>query len=120
MDKEFSETDPKKKYFKRADLAQKQAEEYWKKHSNLVKPDNVSQIIQAALEKVNQDYLNEIIKSTPEDDQNESNDVSVKDDGTTLEDVDRMRKELGQGDKDKDHEIVLGFFKFVLKNGVNS
>ncbi|KAI8788291.1 pre-mRNA-splicing factor 18 [Biomphalaria glabrata] len=176
--------DPKKKYFKRAELATKQAEEYWKKQSSIVKSDNTAQIadgedrlkvngevksdrhsllprkevirklrernepirlfgeddfdaykrlkkletsepdiknegysndFQAAMEKVDQDYLNEIIQSTGEEDQNKSNDVSVKDDGTTLEDVARMRQELGQGDKDKDHEIVLRFFKFVLK-----
>ncbi|CAL1545803.1 unnamed protein product [Lymnaea stagnalis] len=177
--------DPKKKYFKRGDLAAKQAEDYWKKHSNVVKSDYTSQTsegqstiitsgdgkisdkhaqlprkevirklrergepirlfgeddfdaykrlkkletsepdvkgegysndFQAAMEKVDQDYLNEIIKSTGEEEMTKSNDVSVKDDGTTQEDISRMREELGKGDKDKDHEIVLRFFKFVLK-----
>ncbi|XP_059160298.1 pre-mRNA-splicing factor 18-like isoform X2 [Physella acuta] len=174
---------PKQKYFKRADLASKQAEEYWKKSSNVVKSEYVSQNegivpavsnvdgktdrqaqlprkevvrklrergepirlfgeddfdaykrlkkletsepdikgegysndFQAAMEKVDEDYLNEIIKSTGKEEVNTSNDVSVKDDGTTQEDINRMRQELGQGDKDKDHEIVLRFFKFVLK-----
>jgi pre-mRNA-splicing factor 18 len=165
-------------------LAAKQAEEYWKKHSNSVKSvksshvdaahgnaasgegkttDRVSQLprkevirrlrergepirlfgeddidaykrlkklettepeiqgggyendFQVAMEKVDQDYLNEIVKSTGGDEANQSIDVSVKDDGTTQEDIARMRGELGQGDKDKDHEIVLRFFKFILK-----
>ena len=39
----------------------------------------------AALDKVDQEYLNELIKTT--DGVVQSNDVSVKDDGTTLEDI---------------------------------
>lgn len=39
------------------------------------------------MEKVDQDYLNEIIKSTGGNEDNESTDVSVKDDGTTQEDI---------------------------------
>uniref|UniRef100_A0A0B7B5F5 Pre-mRNA-splicing factor 18 n=1 Tax=Arion vulgaris TaxID=1028688 RepID=A0A0B7B5F5_9EUPU len=70
---------------------------------------------QTAMEKVDQDYLNEIVKSTNGDDAKQSIDVSVKDDGTRQEDIARMREELGQGDKDKDHEIVLRFFKYILK-----
>ncbi|GFS02888.1 pre-mRNA-splicing factor 18 [Elysia marginata] len=178
--------DPKKKYFKRADLVAKQTEEYWKKHSNLIKSHSGSQgedgqesslfgensstsseranlmsrkevikklrergepirlfgeedidaykrlkqlettgkdikeggfsnDFQAAMEKVDQDYLNEIIKSSDGDEANKSVDVSVKDDGTTQEDIIRLRQELGTGDKDKDHEIILTFFKYVLK-----
>ncbi|CAG5123698.1 unnamed protein product [Candidula unifasciata] len=176
--------DPKRKYFKRADLEAKQAQEYWKKHSNTARSENSSQAdeghesatsgegktsdrltqlprkevirrlrergepiklfgeddidayrrlkklettepdvqgegfendFQAAMEKVDQDYLNEIIKSTGGDEAKQSIDVSVKDDGTTLEDLARMRQELGQGDKDKNHEVVLRYFKFVLK-----
>ncbi|RUS84977.1 hypothetical protein EGW08_007288 [Elysia chlorotica] len=178
--------DPKRKYFKRADLVAKQTEEYWKKHSNLIKPNSGSQNedghesslfgedgptnseranlmsrkevikklrergepirlfgeedidaykrlkklettgpdikeggfsndFQAAMEKVDQDYLNEIIKSSDGDEANKSVDVSVKDDGTTQEDINRLRQELGTGDKDRDHEIILTFFKYVLK-----
>ena len=42
---------------------------------------------QAAMEKVDQDYLNEIIKSSDGDEANKSVEVSVKDDGTTQEDI---------------------------------
>lgn len=177
--------DPKKKFFKRGDLAAKQTEEYWKKNSNVVRPQYLSQIsdpasgsssssgegksdtktvlprkevikklrergepirlfgeddyesyrrlkklessefhqkdegfsndFQAAMEKVDQDYLNEIIKSSGGDENSLSNDVSVKDDGTTQDDLETMKAELGQGNKDKDHEIILRYFKFVMK-----
>ncbi|XP_005107279.1 pre-mRNA-splicing factor 18 [Aplysia californica] len=176
--------DPKRKFFKRSDLAAKQEEEYWKKHSNIVRPEYSSQLsdgndsssygaggksdkitqlprkevirklrergepirlfgeedidayrrlkkletseptakgegfsndFQAAMEKVDQDYLDEIIKSTGGDKEGVTNDVSVKDDGTTQEDLKNMKAELGQGNKDKDHEIVLRFFKYVMK-----
>jgi len=176
--------DPKKKFFKRGDLAAKQTEEYWKKNSNVVRPQYSAQIsdsggststgqegksdtktqlprkevikklrergepirlfgeddyesycrlkklessefhakdegyandFQAAMEKVDQDYLNEIIKSSGGDETSVNTDVSVKDDGTTQEDLQTMKSELGQGDKDKDHEIILRYFKFVLK-----
>ena len=39
------------------------------------------------MEKVDQDYLNEIIKSSDGDEASKSVDVSVKDDGTTQEDI---------------------------------
>ncbi|CAE1167702.1 PRPF18 [Acanthosepion pharaonis] len=67
----------------------------------------------AALDKVDQEYLNELIKTT--DGAVQSNDVSVKDDGTTLEDIEKMKKELGEIDRDRDQEIVLRFLKYILK-----
>ena len=36
--------DPKKKFFKRGDLAAKQTEEYWKKHSNQIRPQYSTQV----------------------------------------------------------------------------
>ncbi|XP_036358108.1 pre-mRNA-splicing factor 18 isoform X2 [Octopus sinensis] len=67
----------------------------------------------AALDKVDQEYLNELIKTT--DGAAKSNDVAFKDDGTTLEDIEKMKKELGQINRDWDQEIVLRFLKYILK-----
>ncbi|KAL8558850.1 hypothetical protein ACOMHN_031779 [Nucella lapillus] len=68
----------------------------------------------AAMDAVDQKYLNDIISCS--DSQNDTGtDVSVKDDGTTEEDVPKMRAELGRGDSNEDHDIILRFFKFVLK-----
>ncbi|XP_064604786.1 LOW QUALITY PROTEIN: pre-mRNA-splicing factor 18-like [Liolophura sinensis] len=65
---------------------------------------------QAAMEKVDKEYLNDLLNSGGESDGN-SNDVSVKDDGTTEEDMKKMRDELGQGDTDKDQETILRYLK---------
>nr|KAG5708788.1 hypothetical protein BaRGS_031942 [Batillaria attramentaria] len=63
-----------------------------------------------AMDAVDAQYLNDIIASTdkPSD---AATDVSVKDDGTTEDDVQKMRDELGKGDKNKDQDIILRFFK---------
>ncbi|KAK7499970.1 hypothetical protein BaRGS_00008818 [Batillaria attramentaria] len=68
-----------------------------------------------AMDAVDAQYLNDIIASTdkPSD---AATDVSVKDDGTTEDDVQKMRDELGKGDKNKDQDIILRFFKFILKS----
>ncbi|XP_041377179.1 pre-mRNA-splicing factor 18-like [Gigantopelta aegis] len=171
---------PNKKYFKRGDLAAKQAEEYWKKHSNiqeevteekeskendteakrieekkielLPRKDVIRKLrergepirlfgetdsdsylrlkkletqepdqrahrggndFKDAMDQVDLQYLNEIIKSTGG--QTISNDVSIKDDGTTEDDIPKMRKELGAGDPGQDQKIMLSFFKYVIK-----
>ncbi|KAL3853179.1 hypothetical protein ACJMK2_016744 [Sinanodonta woodiana] len=185
---------PNKKYFKRGDLAAKQAEEYWRKHSQLVEqneedkknehevpeqldankeeegqrkekekhaslprkevirrlrergepirlfaetdyeaferlkkleaqePDvkedeGLGNDFQMALEKVDQDYLNELIRDSggASSGGNSSNDVSIKDDGTTLEDIKEMRNILGKESSDKNQEIILRFLKYILK-----
>ncbi|XP_048244366.1 pre-mRNA-splicing factor 18-like [Haliotis rufescens] len=67
----------------------------------------------AAMDQVDQAYLNEIIKSS--DGSPCSNDVFIKDDGTTDEDIPKMREELGKGDKDNDQLIMLRFFKYIMK-----
>jgi len=176
--------DPKKKYFKRADLSAQQTEEYWKKNKNVGRPELSTQIsdgdaststssgktdriqplprkevirklrerdepirlfgeddfdsyqrlkkletsqttvkgegfaneFQAAMAKVDQDYLEEIIKSSGGGSEAElSTEVKVKDDGTTEEDLKEMRAELGQGSTDRDHEIILLWFKYCMK-----
>ncbi|KAL5014329.1 hypothetical protein ScPMuIL_008599 [Solemya velum] len=67
----------------------------------------------AALDKVDQQYLNEIVKATGSE--GASVDVSIKDDGTTEEDIQKMRAELGEGGFERDQEILLKYLKFLLK-----
>ena len=43
--------------------------------------------MKAAMDKVDEAYLNEILRSGGETDDSKSNDVKVKDDGTTMEDI---------------------------------
>jgi len=79
------------------------------------KGEGFSNEFQAAMAKVDQDYLNEVIKSSGGGDEKQGVEVKVKDDGTTAEDLKKMREELGKGSTDKDHEILLRWFKYLLK-----
>ena len=48
---------------------------------------------QAAMERVDQDYLNEIVNATMTDAAGKSSDfVPIKDDGTTVDDIKKMRE----------------------------
>ncbi|KAK7102764.1 pre-mRNA-splicing factor 18-like [Littorina saxatilis] len=69
---------------------------------------------QAAMEAVDQQYLHDIM-SHGDNPADPNTDVSVKDDGTKMEDIEKMRGELGLGDNNKDQDIILKYFKFILK-----
>lgn len=68
----------------------------------------------AAMDQVDQDYLNEMLKHGGEID-SKTNDVKVKDDGTTYEEIVKMSENLGKGDEALDCEVILKFLKLVLK-----
>lgn len=70
----------------------------------------------AAMDKVDQEYYAEIMNSTDNSElgTKKRETVSVKDDGTTLEDIEKWKNELGQGDSERDQEIILRYLKFVL------
>ncbi|KAH3893228.1 pre-mRNA-splicing factor 18-like [Dreissena polymorpha] len=177
---------PDKKYFKRGDLAAKQAEEYWSRHRRSVRVESVEVIedpkteqmsgndkktqeqmvvhrkevirrlrdlkepillfgeseydafvrlkrleamepdfnkgmgagandFKAAMDRVEEDYMEEIMKSTEGDGGSKSkHTVSIKDDGTTLDDLEQWKEQLGKGDSNKDQDIILRYLKFVL------
>ncbi|PVD25218.1 hypothetical protein C0Q70_15716 [Pomacea canaliculata] len=69
----------------------------------------------AAMDAVDQQYLNDIISSSDRPSEATSTDVSVKDDGTREKDIQTMRAEIGTGDGNKDQDIILRFFKFLMK-----
>ncbi|WAR26013.1 PRP18-like protein [Mya arenaria] len=74
----------------------------------------------AAMDRVDQEYMEEIMKSADgEGSAGGKQIVSVKDDGTTLEDIEKWKQELGKGDSNKDQEIILRYLKFVLKTWGN-
>lgn len=64
----------------------------------------------AAMDKVDQDYLNEIIQLQSGVVQSSE----VKDDGMTRDDIPTMYAELGTGDSDKDQLIMWTFLKYIL------
>lgn len=71
---------------------------------------------QEALERVDQAYLNEILKSQSQDsDMPSIHDVKVTDDKTTLDDITEMSSDLGRGDYATDAKIILTYLKFLLQ-----
>lgn len=70
----------------------------------------------AAMDKVDEDYFKEMVEAaTSGEGGKKSNDVSIKDDGTTVEDIQKMKEEIGKGDSEKNSDIILRFLKYLLK-----
>lgn len=70
---------------------------------------------QDAMDKVDENYMNELLKSMPGDDEKSSTeDVKVKDDGTTYEEVLKMSEDFGKGDLKHDSQVMLKFLKLIL------
>lgn len=71
---------------------------------------------QEALERVDQAYLNEILKSQGQDSETPSaHDVKVTDDKITIDDIKKMSADLGEGDSALDAKVILTFLKFLLQ-----
>ena len=74
--------------------------------------------LKAAMDKVDEEYLKEILQhgssssaSGSEPLQSRAHDVSVKDDGVTLENIKKMTKEALKGNEEVGSQMVLGFLK---------
>ena len=63
------------------------------------------------MERVDQEYLQEIMKATGDSETTVSNNVKVLDDGTTIEEILVMAEKLGTGDDALDSNVILKFFK---------
>ncbi|CAN7937236.1 unnamed protein product [Ixodes hexagonus] len=72
---------------------------------------------QEAMEKVDQIYLDEILKSQGKTEDGKSiHDVKVDSEGTTLDDIQNIANELGERrNKGKDAEMILTALKFILQ-----
>ncbi|XP_014671447.1 PREDICTED: pre-mRNA-splicing factor 18-like isoform X2 [Priapulus caudatus] len=70
-----------------------------------------------AMDKMDQEYFNEVAKAEIGSTSSEpsATHVSIKDDGTTLQEILEFAKDLGTGDNDLDCDTVLKFGKFMLK-----
>ncbi|ESN93624.1 hypothetical protein HELRODRAFT_157830 [Helobdella robusta] len=72
---------------------------------------------QDAMDKVDEDYVNELLKSSSDDSEQMASlgaDVKVKDDGTTYEEVLKMSEDFGKGNAALDSQVMLKFLKLVL------
>lgn len=71
---------------------------------------------QEAMEKVDQDYLDQILASTAESDASEqSEEIKVQESKVTYEQIQSMAANLGKGDRHHDMEVIVEFLQFILK-----
>lgn len=72
---------------------------------------------QEAMEKVDQAYLDEILKTQGKTEDGKSvNDVKVEDEGTSIEEIREMASvKLGKGNDSDDAKVILKFLKYLLQ-----
>ncbi|NXB09232.1 PRP18 factor, partial [Cnemophilus loriae] len=70
--------------------------------------------LKAALDKIDQQYLNEIVGGQEVGDDDSQNDLKVHEENTTIEDLEALGESLGQGDDHYDMDIITKFLKFLL------
>jgi len=71
----------------------------------------------AAMDKVDAEYLDEMVHSGNygESSEQKASDVKVKDDGMSYEEILKLSENLGKGNEKLDCEVILKFLKLVLK-----
>ncbi|XP_054751913.1 pre-mRNA-splicing factor 18-like [Lytechinus pictus] len=68
-----------------------------------------------AMDKVDQQYLEELVKAQGEDVPTSAYDMKFEDDGHTIDSILEMAKEMGKGDEEVDNKVILIYIKFLLK-----
>merc|ERR1712227_593497 len=71
--------------------------------------------MKAAMERVDQQYLQEIMKADGDSEGTVNSNISVVDDGTSIEEIIKMAEKLGTGDVELDCTVILKFLKLLLK-----
>ena len=69
-----------------------------------------------AMEQVDQDYLDDMLQQqqgTSSQDADQEN-IKVKNDGTTFENIQEMAEKFAKGDKGFDQEVIYKFLKFLM------
>lgn len=70
--------------------------------------------LKAAMDKIDQQYLNEIVAGQEQGEDEFQNDLKVHEENTTIEELEALGESLGQGDDDKDMDIITKVLKFLL------
>ncbi|XP_054844869.1 pre-mRNA-splicing factor 18 isoform X3 [Eublepharis macularius] len=70
--------------------------------------------LKAALDKIDQQYLNELVGGQEQGEDDTQNDLKVHEENTTIEELEALGKSLGKGDDHKDMDIITKFLKFLL------
>ncbi|XP_021097718.1 pre-mRNA-splicing factor 18 isoform X3 [Heterocephalus glaber] len=70
--------------------------------------------LKAALDKIDQQYLNEIVGGQEPGEEDTQNDLKVHEENTTIEELEALGESLGKGNDHKDMDIITKFLKFLL------
>ncbi|XP_040199347.1 pre-mRNA-splicing factor 18 isoform X1 [Rana temporaria] len=70
--------------------------------------------LKAALDKIDQQYLHEIVAGQEQTEEDTQNDLKVHEENTTIEELEALGECLGQGDDNKDMDTINKVLKFLL------
>ncbi|XP_058841887.1 pre-mRNA-splicing factor 18-like isoform X2 [Acipenser ruthenus] len=70
--------------------------------------------LKAALDKIDQQYLNEVVGGQDPGEEDTQHDLKVHEENTTIEELEALGASLGQGDDDKDMDVITKVLKFLL------
>ncbi|XP_070763330.1 pre-mRNA-splicing factor 18 isoform X3 [Enoplosus armatus] len=70
--------------------------------------------LKAAMDKIDQQYLNEIVGGTESGEVDTQHDLKVHEENTTIEELEALGKTLGTGDDDGDQDVIDKFLRFLL------
>ncbi|XP_028670991.1 pre-mRNA-splicing factor 18 isoform X2 [Erpetoichthys calabaricus] len=70
--------------------------------------------LKAALDKIDQQYLNEIVGGQEQGEDDSQNDLKVHEENTTIEELEALGESLGTGDDNKDMDIINKVLRFLL------
>ncbi|XP_038667869.1 pre-mRNA-splicing factor 18 isoform X1 [Scyliorhinus canicula] len=70
--------------------------------------------LKAAMDKMDQQYLNEIVAGQEQGEEEGQNDLKVHEENTTIEELEALGECLGQGDDCKDMDTITKVLRFLL------
>ncbi|XP_077600617.1 pre-mRNA-splicing factor 18 isoform X1 [Stigmatopora nigra] len=70
--------------------------------------------LKAAMDKIDQQYLNEIVGGTEPGEVDTQHDIKVHEENTTIEELEALGKTLGRGNDDRDQDVIDKFLSFLL------
>ncbi|XP_068579212.1 pre-mRNA-splicing factor 18 isoform X3 [Cebidichthys violaceus] len=70
--------------------------------------------LKAAMDKIDQQYLNEIVGGTEPGEVDTQHDLKVHEENTTIEELEALRNTLGTGDDNGDQDVIDKFLRFLL------
>ena len=81
------------------------------KHFTHCLPQGLRNDFKDAMDKVDQQYLEEMVKAQGEDVPSSAYDIKFQDDGLTLEELIEMSQDMMKGDEAVDSKVILSYIK---------